>query len=346
MNLAQRVSHREFCAARGHLLAADSVYIACHIMPDGDAIGSLLGLGRALQSLGKTCTLACADPVPLKFDFLCGVEQVTESPPTTEQVIVTVDSSDVERLGTLYDETAFQSRPVVNVDHHVTNTHFGSVNLLLRLPSTAEIVYGLIRDMGVPMDEHIAAALLTGLVTDTRCFRTGNVTTRQLLRATAFMEAGASLAQITELVFDREPISTICLWGQSLANVQTRGRILWTEINRDMMRKCGASPNDGNGLVSFLASRTGVDVAIVFRETDDGRVEASMRAAAGWDLSGAAFQLGGGGHPRAAGCTVSGDMDAARDLVLSTLEASLREQQAPRDSSAGKLGPGQRSQCP
>ncbi len=340
MNSTRRVSHKEFCSARRHLLGADSVYIACHIMPDGDAVGSLLGLGSALQSLGKTCTLACADPVPLKFNFLCGVAQVSDHPPTTEQVIVTVDCSDVERLGALYDGTVFRNHPVVNIDHHVTNTCFGSVNLLLHLPSTAEIVYGFIRSMGIPIDRNIAAALLTGLVTDTRCFRTGNVTARQLLRATALMETGTSLAQINELVFDREPISTICLWGQSLANVQTRGRILWTEINRDMMRKCGASPNDGNGLVSFLASRMGVDVAIVFRETDDGRVEASMRAAAGWDLSGAAFELGGGGHPRAAGCTVSGDMDAARDLVLGTVAAALQEQQATRDSPAGQLGPG------
>jgi phosphoesterase RecJ-like protein len=316
------------------------VYIACHIMPDGDAIGSLLGLGSALQSLGKSCTLACADPVPLKFGFLHGVGQVGDQPPTTEQVIAAVDSSDLERLGPLYDEAVFQSRPVINIDHHVTNTGFGSVNLLLCLPSTAEIVNGLIKDMGVPPDTNIATALLTGLVTDTRCFRTGNVTTRQLRRAVALMEAGASLSQINELVFDRQPISTICLWGQSLANAQTHGRILWTEINRDMMRKCGASPNDGNGLVSFLASRMGVDVAIVFRETDDGRVEASMRAAAGWDVSGAAFQLGGGGHPRAAGCTVPGDMNPARDVVLSAVEAALREQQASRDSSAGQLDPG------
>jgi phosphoesterase RecJ-like protein len=128
-------------------------------------------------------------------------------------------------------------------------------------------------------------------------------------------------------VYNREPMSTICLWGQALASVATQGRIIWTEINRNMMRKCKASPNEGNGLVSFLASTMGVDVAIVFREQDDGRIEVSMRAGPGWDISGAALRLGGGGHPRAAGCTIAGSMTSARKLVLAEIEGALLQQE-------------------
>jgi phosphoesterase RecJ-like protein len=334
MTLLRRLSRKQLDAAKRHLLTARGIYVICHIMPDGDAVGSLLGLGRALTSLGKWCTLACADPIPFKFDFLPGVRDIVCTPPSSEEVIVTVDCSDVERLGSLYDEALFGSRPVINIDHHVTNTRFGTVHLVQFLPSAAEIVYALLSSLQVPLDKDIATALLTGLVTDTRCFRTGNVTTKQLRTAVMLMKAGASLTQITELVFNREPVSTVCLWGQSLANAQLRGRIMWTEVSREMMLRCGASPNDGNGLVSFLASRMGVDVAIVFRETDDGRVEASMRAGAGWDISDAAFKLGGGGHPRAAGCTVAGQMDVVRDLVLNEIEAALREQEAGRSDPA------------
>ena len=320
------------CAQR-HLEAAKSVYVACHILPDGDAVGALLGLGLALRRLGKACTMACADPVSFKFDFLAGLNDVVSHPPSTEEVIVTVDCSDLERLGSLYDEGVFRSRPVINIDHHVTNTHFGTVNLVHYLPSTAELVYGLVRRMKAPLDRDIASALLTGLVTDTRCFRTGNVTTKQLRTTIALMNAGASLTEITELVFNREPLSTICLWGQALANVQRRDRIIWTEVNHDMMRKCCASPNEGDGLVSFLASTVGVDAAVVFREKDDGRIEASMRAGPGWDVATVAKKLGGGGHPRAAGCTVPGRMKTARERVLAGIEASLREQ-AQADRSA------------
>ncbi len=331
--MRRRLSRKQLNAARTHLLAANSVYAICHIVPDGDAVGSLLGLSRALTSLGKSCSLACADPIPSKLDFLPGVQDIVASPPNSEDVIVTVDCSDIERLGSLYDRTVFASRPVINIDHHVTNTGFGTVHLVQSLPSAAEIVLALLRSLQVPLDRDIATALLTGLVTDTRCFRTGNVTARQLRTAVLLTEAGASLTEITELVFNREPVSTVCLWGQSLTNVRVRNRIMWTEINRDLMRQCGASPNDDNGLVSFLASRTGVDVAIVFRETDDGRVDASMRAGPGWDVSQAAFRLGGGGHARAAGCTVTGEMDEVRDLVLNEIEAALREQEASRGSS-------------
>jgi len=312
--------------AKKYLEAAQSIYIACHIMPDGDGVGSMLGLGGVLGRLGKQCTLACADPIPFRYDFMGGVERVVSHPPTTEQVLVTVDASDVERLGALYDEAIFRSRPVINIDHHVTNTRFGTVNLVQPLPSTAEVVYALIRQMKATLDPATATALLTGLVTDTRCFRTGNVTAQQLRTAIQWMEAGASLANITELVFNREPASTICLWGQALANVQTRGQIIWTGIDRQMLRKCQASPHEGDGLVSFLASTMGMDVAIVFREKDDGRIEASMRAGPDWDVSATALKLGGGGHPRAAGCTLAGQMSAVQERVLSEIEASLLEQ--------------------
>ncbi len=313
-------------AARRHFQAAQSVYVACHIMPDGDAIGSLLGLGLALRQLGKDCTMACADPVPARFDFLSGVSDIVDRPPDQEQVIVSVDCSDTERLGDLFEPALFGTRTVINIDHHITNIRFGNVNVVRDLPSTAEIVYALIRPMGVNIGRDIASALLTGLVTDTRCFRTGNVTHRQLRTAISLMNAGASLTEITELVFNREPIARICLWGQALANVQTRGRIIWTQVDRKMIRKCGASPDDGSGLVSFLASAMGVDVAVVFREQDDGRIEASMRAGPGWDVASVALQLGGGGHPRAAGCVVSGELGSVRERVLAAIASALHEQ--------------------
>jgi len=290
----------------------------------------MLGLGTALSRLGKACTLACADPVPPKFDYVDGFARVVSRPPTTETVIISVDSSDIERLGSLYDAAIFASRPVINIDHHVTNTGYGSINLVQVVPSTAEIVLSLVKRLGVKLDRSIATALLTGLVTDTRCFRTGNVTSRQLRVALELTRSGASLAEVTELIFNREPIATVCLWGRALANVGRRGRILWTEIDRRLIGECQAAPNDDKGLVSFLASRADVDVAIVFRETDDGRIEASMRSGPGWDVSRAALQLGGGGHPRAAGCTRPGPMASAREFVLSRVAESLEAQEAAR----------------
>jgi len=313
-------------AARRHLEAAHSIYIVCHIIPDGDAIGSLLGLGWALRQLGKQCTMACADPVPPRFDFLAGAQEIVSDPPGDEEIIVAVDSSDTERLGSLYDAPVFQSRPFLNIDHHVTNIHFGTVNCVRPLSSTAEIIFSLTQELGVALDKRIAAPLLTGLVADTRCFRTGNVASEQLRTAIALMDAGAVMVEITENVFSRKTPTAICLWGRALMNVRTSSRIMWTEIDQDAQRECAASPDSSTGLVSFLASTQGVDVALVFRETPDGDIEVSMRAGPGWDISGAALKLGGGGHPRAAGCTLPGNMSAAREHVLHEIQTVLREQ--------------------
>ncbi len=308
------------------LKTTQSAYVVCHILPDGDAVGSLLGLGLALQSLGKTCTMACADPIPEKYAFLVGADRVVSSPPAGEQVIVSVDASDVERLGSLYDAVVYGSRPVLNIDHHVTNTRYGNLNLIRQLPSTAEIVYALLGSMQVPLDQDIANALLAGLLADTRCFRTSNVTARQLRTAIALIQAGASLARITDLLFNREPISTICLWGQALGHANTGGRIVWTEIDRDMLLRCGATPMEADGLSSFLASAESAEVSAVFREKEDGRIEVSMRAKPAWDISGVALKLGGGGHPRAAGCILPGPMQSARERVLAEIQAALQQQ--------------------
>jgi len=312
--------------AKQRLLAAKHVYIVCHIMPDGDAIGALLAMGAALKRLGKKRTLACADPLPAKLAFLPSASLVVTRPPTSEDTIVTVDVSDVNRLGSVYQPAAFERRPVINVDHHVTNTRFGTVNVIRPLPSTCEVVLGLIRRLGVPLDKEIASALLMGLITDTRCFRTGNVTARQLRTAIALIKAGAPMASLTEQLFNREPLSTVRLWGQALAAVQTSDGVIWAEISQEMMRRCDADPSDADGLSSFLASTAEMQAALVFREQDDGQIEVSMRAAPGRDLSGVAVSLGGGGHPRAAGCTVPGPLSQAAPLVLAAVHQALREQ--------------------
>jgi phosphoesterase RecJ-like protein len=215
---------------------------------------------------------------------------------------------------------------VINIDHHRTNVRFGTVDIVRDLPSTAEIVGLLVRRLQVPLDEGIASALLVGLVTDTQCFRTGNVTARQLRTATRWIVAGASLALITDRVYGREPLSTVCLWGQALAGVRSSKGLIWTEISLDMIKHCQATPRDASGLASFLSNTEGMNVAVVFRQVDATTVDVSMRAGSGWDVSTVALALGGGGHARAAGLTAEGSLPEVRDAVLKRLRSSMGEQ--------------------
>jgi phosphoesterase RecJ-like protein len=300
-------------------------------MPDGDAIGSLLGLGWALHKLGKEHTLTCADPVPASFAYLPGSEAIVTHPEGSYDLIISLDCSDLKRLGSAYDQDSLRGVLVINIDHHVTNVGFGSINWVdPSSASTAQMVLKLIERLKVPLDPTIATCLLNGIVTDTHGFRTPSTTPAALEAATILMTAGASLSEITERVFNRRPLAVICLWGKALSGIQLDGRIIWTEISQAMKHECGLSSDSDDGLASFLTSANEADVGIVFTEKDDGTIDVSMRSVPDIDISGVAIRLGGGGHPQAAGCNLSNSLAEARERVLAELRRSLLEQTARR----------------
>lgn len=309
---------------------AQDILVICHVMPDGDAIGSLLGLGWALHKLGKEHTLACADPVPDSFAYLPGSEAIVTHPEGNHDLVISLDCSDLKRLGAAYDQDSLRGVPIINIDHHVTNVGFGRVNWVdPSSAATAQMVLTLIERLEVPLDPTMATCLLNGVVTDTRGFRTPNTTPAVMEAATRLMTAGASLPEITEQVFNRRPLAVIRLWGRALSAVQLDGRIIWTEISQAMKHECGLSSDSDDGLVSFLTSACEADVGVVFIEKDDGTIDVSMRSMSGIDISSVAMRLGGGGHPQAAGCNLSSSLVEARERVLAELRHSLLEQTAP-----------------
>jgi phosphoesterase RecJ-like protein len=312
--------------AKSLIQSATRILIICHIMPDGDAIGSLLGVGWALRKLGKNCTLTCADPVPERYRFLPGHEEIRTQSLGNEDLIITLDSSDTERLGALYDAATFALKPVINIDHHITNIKFGRVNWVEQVASTAELGLALTEALEIPLDATIATCLLTGLVTDTRCFRTPNTTKMVLGHAITLLEAGASLAQVTEKAFGQNNLARLCIWGKALDCTEMRDGVIWAQLSREDFKSCRASWQDTEDLVSFLISTRGINASVLFQERESDKVEASMRAISGVDISGVAFGLGGGGHPQAAGCSIQGTMEQVKEKVLSALFLALREQ--------------------
>lgn len=302
---------------------ARRVMIITHVAPDGDAIGSLLGLGSALRWLGKEYTLACADPVPKRFTYLPGSEAIVTGPEGEYDLVISLDCGDLERLGSAYDET-LAGLPIINIDHHVTNTRFGAVNWVdTGAASAAEMVLDLLESLGVPLDSGMALCLLNGIVTDTRGFRIPNTPLRTMRAVIRLMEAGAQLPEVTDHVFNRRPFSAMCLWAKALNGIQLDGRIIWSQITRTMRQECAFPENGDAGLVNFLVTTEEADVAIVFIEKDDGRTGVEMRAVPGVDVSDIALALGGGGHPQAAGCTLDGDLDEARERVLTAVKEAI-----------------------
>lgn len=328
MGHRRKMSTKSFDHTATLIRNARRVWIGCHISPDGDAIGSTLGLAEGLRQLDKECVPACQDPVPAQFAFLPGASGFAARKPLDEDLIIVLDSGGLDRIGSLYVRTRFLEVPVVNIDHHITNTRFGDVNLVQVKSSTVEIVYSLLLRLEVEITKDIATCLLTGLSTDTRSFRTSNTSVDTLRVATALMEAGASLAEISHRVYDHMPFCTASLFGRALGMAKLRGRVAWTEITQAMVKEAKAPQDGARGVVSFLASTREADVGIVFRENDHGSIDVEIRSIPGVDVAQVALSLGGGGHSQAAGCNLRGEIGEVEERVLSAVENSLGEQLA------------------
>jgi phosphoesterase RecJ-like protein len=299
------------------------VLIVSHVDPDGDTIGSALGLAWALRSQGLAVRLACQDPLPDEVGFLPGVEAFQSDGLTDEQLVIAVDTSDRRRMGKRYVESDLGGRPLVVIDHHVTNPGFGDVNLIAGAPATALLMLEVVDHLGVPLDATIATCLLTGIITDTQGFRTSNTTPEALAAAQRLMQAGAPLAQINQWAFSRRAAATLPVWGAALANATLTDGVLWAELPYDLLRQNGIGGEASSGLVNFFNTVREAQIAVVLTEQPDGIIDVSLRSKPGVDVSAVALALGGGGHAQAAGCQIAGELAEVRARVVAAAQAAV-----------------------
>lgn len=305
------------------LSSAGRILVVTHVAPDGDAIGSSLGLGRLLRAQGKEVTLACEDPLPSVYAWLPGSKEIVRQGTGTYDLLISLDCSDERRMGTVFEDR-LATLPLLNIDHHVTNTLFGTVNWVdPSSVATSQLVLTLADSLGWALDPDIAVCLLTGLVTDTRSFRTHNVDTVAMRAALRLMEAGASLSEISRRVLDQRPLASVRLWGQAITRLHLEGDVLWTEVTRDMRQRWALEENGDSGLANFLSGVREPKVVVVFTERDNGTIDVGMRSVPGYDVSEVALSLGGGGHPQAAGCTLEGDLNTVKERVLAQIRRDL-----------------------
>ncbi len=305
---------------------SNQIAVATHVSPDPDAIGSLLGLGLALQAMGKQVALLCDDPMPDKLAFLPGSAEVQDRLPDhfSADLFIGVDASDTERLGIVSQPLIGAGIPIISIDHHITNTRYGTVNLVLpECAATAEIMVLLLDGLGLPLSQEIAACLLAGLVGDTRSFSTASVTPATFATAGRLIAAGADLETITERVFNRRTLELLRLWGIGLTHMGQEDGILWAELPLEEQKQLHIGRPSDTGLSNLLLSVEGIVVTAVFTELPENKVEISFRARPGLDVSQVAFALGGGGHPAASGCTVEGSLNEVVQRVLKLLKEQV-----------------------
>jgi phosphoesterase RecJ-like protein len=311
----------ELKAAQDRLTVVDGVVIVTHERPDGDAVGSLLALSLSLQRLGKHPLPIIDGGVPERYAWLPGADHVQPSWPATPAPVIAVDCADQDRLSPRLP--AGWTQPALNIDHHATNTRFGVINLVdSAATATAEIIYDLASDLGLPMDADIATNLLAGIVTDTIGFRTDNVTGGALRKVATLVDRGGRLPEVYERLLTVRPLAAARYWGAGLGRLQHQGDIVWTHLSLGDRTAAGYPGDDDADLVNFMATIDEGRVAVLFVEQGGGKVKISWRTHAGIDVSRVAQQFGGGGHEPAAGASVEGRLeDVEKSVLAATAQA-------------------------
>lgn len=300
----------------------NSFVIVSHIRPDGDAIGSALGLAHSLRLAGKTAEVVLEDGVAEKYMSLTGADSVGRKIESDYDYLIVVDCSDAMRTGNALGGAT----PDLVIDHHKTNLNFGKLNLVeSETEATALVLAQHMPLWGLTIDKEAASALLTGILADTIGFRTSNVTAEALRVSAELMDKGANLHQVYYQTLVTRSIAETRYWAQGLGKMRFEEGLLWSELTLEDRARAGYFENDDADLVNTLSSISDVLICVLFVQQNDERVKISWRSVAGIDVSVLAFQFGGGGHAAAAGADVSGSMDAVRELVLNRTKAYLNE---------------------
>jgi phosphoesterase RecJ-like protein len=301
--------------------------LGTHVNPEGDAIGSLLGLALGLESLGKQAIPLCHNPVPQILRFLPGSERVSGSPPKGEfDIAIALDCDGLARLGDLAD--LFSSAPIlVDIDHHSGGNTFGDIRWVdPEASSVGEMVYVLLRKIGAPLSADIATCLYTAILTDTGRFCYSNTTMLALEASAELVRAGAEPARIAAQVYERKSASALKLLGTALARLQQHdgGRIVTSFLAEQDFARAGSKREDTEGIVDQLRACEGAVVSAVFIQNSPGSWRVSMRSRELVDVAQVALNFGGGGHARAAGYTAEGSFEQVQDRLLGELRRAIK----------------------
>lgn len=314
-------------AAVDALVSADSIAVACHVNPDGDALGSLFAASLGLRSLGKkTWATWPASPieVPPGYTFLPGVDALVAPEDLPEAAAyLALDCGAGDRLGAL--EEAFRGAPVsINIDHHPGNDRFAKFNLVVEgASSTAELTTRFLQDLGVQIDREIAICIYTGIVTDTGNFQYTNASPETLRLAADLLEFGVPKTEISQQVYGTAPYGFLRLAGRVLDRTELKEeeRFIYSTVMRSDLRATGVQMEETDGLIDLLRSTRDADVVAIFKEQGDGTYRVSMRSKVGRNVGAIARANGGGGHDLAAGFTTTDVPRAVADIA-----ARLRDQ--------------------
>lgn len=312
---------------------ARRIALIAHEHPDGDCLGSALGMARILELLGKVCVAACADPAPRNLSFLPGVETLQQSlAGEAFDLVIALDASELRRFGSIYEQhrALLEAVPILNIDHHLNTSGCGQVNIIdPTAAATGELVTLFQQQAGLPLDEAAALCLLTGIITDTSSFQYTNTTPRCLEVAALLLRAGARPETIVQPVYRTRPLAQVRFQAMILANAQTacEGRLIWAQATDAMLAAAGATPEMDENLSSLLRDVNGVHIAAFFKSYGNPNItRLSLRTVAPYNAAEICQRVSnglGGGHARAAGATFHMPIEETAAMVVSELKKEL-----------------------
>ncbi|MDI3257270.1 MAG: bifunctional oligoribonuclease/PAP phosphatase NrnA [Kyrpidia sp.] len=313
--------------AAAFLRENDGFLLLTHVHPDGDALGSVLGMASILQKMGKRVVIAHEEEMPERFAYLPGIDRVVRVSELTGRfaVGISLDCADRRRLGRAAEALMPEAR-LLNIDHHATNDRFGAENLVdSGASATCQIVCRLAGLLEIPLRGDTAVCLYTGLFTDTGGFRYGNTTADVLRLAAEMIDGGLDPYPIALQAVETVTEKQLRLLSAALAGLRTaaEGRAAYITVTRNLLEETGTTVEDTQELVNYARNLAGVEVGLMFREEGENEVKVSLRSKHRVDVSGIAAQFGGGGHPRAAGCTVEGPLRQVIDRVMGVVAARI-----------------------
>lgn len=320
---------QELQQAKKFLLEHDDYLIVSHVQPDGDAVSSTLAVGWLLSRLGKKFSMMNEGVIPKRMNALWhagDLINMSEQPPQRFfNTVICVDCADFERVGRT-KQFFTEDAVIVNIDHHPTNDRYGAVNVVLpEAAATAEILFDLLNLFDITWDVDVATAIYTGLLTDTGGFRYSNTTPKVMSIASKLLSYGVNGPELAESLLEEMTLPQLNVLVQALntLDMSPDGKVAWVHVTPQHMIDSEAINEDLEGIVNYPRNIQGVEVGILFKQVNTGAVKVSLRSAGTVDVAALAQSFGGGGHVRAAGCRIEGELDQVISQVVERVRQAL-----------------------
>jgi len=309
------------------IMERDDFLITSHQNPDGDSIGSQLSLALALERMEKKVSVINYHPIPPLFQPLPGSDKVrvSKSLERVYPVAFVLECSFIERTGLQELEGSY----VINIDHHRQNTRFGHINWInTKAAAVGEMIYDLIKLLGIELTPEIASSIYTAIITDTGSFHYTNTSARTFAICSELVKQGVNPAWISEILFYNNPAEKVKTLGKVLSTLEMdpSGKIAWLTLPQKSSSSLQSFWEESEDYVVFPQSIKGVEVSLLFKEVTPNSYRVSLRSRGNVDVSEIAEKFGGGGHHNASGCSVNGDYATAKEIVLKQVIKSLKKQ--------------------